>query len=244
MPAYKRTRTSEPYVRKTKKFRKAPYRGKNPMLRNIRTGGFLGIEKKFVDYEVGADAMTAVWASGEQNPTGIGCINAIAQGDGANQRDGRQVVVYSVQVKGYVMIATQEAQTAPLEDEIVRIALVWDTQANGVELSAENVFVTGGNDNDVNSQRDLQYIKRFKVLKDITLNLRVRNVQLAANDFSWGTQRIPFNMTYRFKKPLKVNFNGTTAVVGSIVDNAISVISCATSTNPEMWYRSRVRFSG
>ena len=60
-------------------------------VRNVRTGGFLNMELKFYDTaNTGININTSTDGSaGEQDPTSKNCLNAVAQGDGEQQRDGR-----------------------------------------------------------------------------------------------------------------------------------------------------------
>ncbi len=212
-----------------------------------RIGGFTGIEKKFIDYTVTDDAFVTVWAGGEMDPATALGISSIAQGDGESNRDGRVAVLHSIFIKGFVKTAATESAVAPLNDEIVRVAIVQDKQTNGAQLNAEDVFSTISATNDINSVKNLQNSARFIVLKDKTIRIprgQVSQNEGAANLFASGQCNIPFKMGVNLKKPIRVNHTGTTAVIASVADNSIHVIGTSTSTNCQLSYRSRVRFTG
>ena len=214
---------------------------------NKRTGGYEDLENKFVDYNVAGDAFSTQWAGGEMEDGTALSLSAVAQGDGESQRDGRVYYINSVHIKGFINIDVAEAQTAPGADSLARIALVWDTQTNGAQLNAEDVFLTIGAGEDVNSFRNLRYSKRFIVLKDKMLRLPTSTAQLnegSANAFANARVRIPFAINKKFKKPIKVRCSGTTAAVSSITDNSLHLIGTSTLASTTLTYQSRCRFQG
>ena len=82
--------------------------------RNIRTAGFLGIEHKFIDTSLVSSALTAPTDStgGEHDPATVLCLNAVAQGDGEEQRDGKAYVIDQLYMNGFVQFTNQANQTA------------------------------------------------------------------------------------------------------------------------------------
>lgn len=219
--------------------------------RNIRTGGFEGIENKYVDYSVNAQALATAWTSGELDPATTLCLNAVTQGTGQSQRDGMVQTINAVHIKGFLQAAATESITTPPSDMIVRLALVVDSQTNAAQLAAENVFDPAAN-NDIDSFRNLEYTHRFKVLKDKMIRIPVASAaqnEGAANLFASGAVRIPFKFNYVFKRPLKVRYSTSAdpATIAEIVDNSIHLVgvySSAYSEAPSISYDSRVRFTG
>lgn len=218
---------------------------------NLRTGGFLGIENKYVDYSVSAQALATAWTSGELDPATALCLNTVTQGTGQSQRDGRVQTVNAVHIKGFLQAAATESITTPPSDMLVRLALVLDTQTNAAQLAAENVFDPAAN-NDVDSFRNLEYTKRFQVLKDKMIRIPVAAAtqnEGAANLFASGAVRIPFKFNHVFKKPLKVRYSDSAspATIAEITDNSlhlVGVYSSAYSEAPTISYDSRCRFTG
>jgi len=214
--------------------------------RNARTGGFLGIEKKFVDYEYGPTAISATWAGAESDPTTALCLNVNAQGDGQNQHEGRQYKCSRLQIRGSVHRDATSTQTVVSDGWVVRIVVVLDTQTNGAQLNAEDVMVeeTAATLAPFHF-RNLQYAKRFRVLKDYMFKMEpVATVNNAsATTVSVGG----LHHTFKLNMPLNfppVNSVGTTAAIASVQDYSIHVIACATLTGLELQYSSRVRFFG
>lgn len=221
--------------------------------RNIRTGGFVGrfrdplVEKKFSDANVAADAFTTVWAAGEMNP-GVGsinCLSGVAQGDGESQRDGRVYNIHSIHIKGFINLNSVEASLTPLADVVARLALVWDTQTNQAQLEAENVFLTIGAAQDIDSFRNLQFSHRFIVLKDKMFTIKRPNMAQGSIDlFATHQVKIPFKMNKVFTKPIKVRTSGTTANVNVITDNSLHLIGTASLADALLTYQVRMRFTG
>lgn len=224
--------------------RRAPAKSKNAVARmNARTGGFLGLESKFLDNTF-SGALSATVAGGEMDPnaagaqTTPGCISGIAIGTGESERDGRKAFLTSVHVRGDVSIPAATALTA---GSINRVALVWDTQTNGAQLNAEDVFLAASNVE--HSFRNLQFTKRFKVLKDqtFTLNPTLGAGDGTANDTGGYTQ--PFNWNVNVAIP--VIFSGTTNSITSISDNSLHMVGFTSAGGTvNLRYESRVRFTG
>ena len=137
----------------------------------MRTGGFLGLEEKFLDCAwngVGIGTSTD-GADGELQPSSgcTGCISCPSQGDGESQRDGRKFVLKSIWVSG--IINTSAIQTASNASEFVGwyFALVLDTQTNGTTVNSEDVYInpsTSAGAMFPQPLRNLQNSKRFKIL--------------------------------------------------------------------------------
>ncbi len=216
-------------------------------LLNTRTGGYIGLERKFLDTEQADDSIGSSWTGGELDPTTFLCLSAVAQGDGENQRDGRRYEVHSVHVSGFVEASITEAGAAPATDTIVKIAMVLDKQTNGAQLNAEDVYVTG-QDSSPNTFRNLQFTQRFQILRSKMFNIRNTFGNMnegAVNSFATGGVKVPFAFNYQFDPPLQVNTKNTTAVIASITDNSIHIIGSATgSIATELSYQARIRFTG
>lgn len=225
-----------------------PYTGSGGRLRGggggARTGGFLGIETKFIDYTY-AGAIPATLTGGEADPPGAGAqttpgsISAIAQGDGESNRDGRKCTLTSLHIKGNVGI-NADATGISLPN-IIRVIVVWDTQTNGAQLNAEDVFLAASHKEF--SFRNLQFSKRFRVLKDATF---VINPTAAAGDGTSLDSAAHFRtFKWNFKLDIPVIHSGTTAVIASITDNSLHVLAWAATTGlSTLNYESRVRFVG
>ncbi len=209
---------------------------------NVRTGGFVGIEKKFLDgtFQV---AIVATVAGSEMDPPGAGAqtapgtLSAIAQGDGESNRDGRKCTLTSLHLKGDVTLSPTSSDGT---GKIVRVMIVWDKQTNGAQFNAEDVFLS--NTNVEYSFRNLQFIKRFAILKDQTF---VLVPQAASGDGTTGENVgdiKKFNWNFNFRIPQI--YKGTTAVIANITDNSLHIMAFANATGTVLSYASRVRFFG
>lgn len=224
---------------------------RNAALGNVRTGGALGVEKKFYDSSLADKAITST-----ANMTGLLCnpsstvlVTTPGVGDGYQQRDGKKIICKYLEVRGCVTIASAEAQVFLPVGGSVTIWIILDTQTNGVNLDTEDVFT--------NPHADVEGVpfalrnlvdgnSRFRILKQKTLNLnRMSFTQNATNDYSWQGMSIPF----KFFIPLNnmvINFNaGTTTDVANVLDNSIHI---AAGKNVDstvlMHYNARLRFVG
>lgn len=230
--------------RKTSVTRKGSTGYPKSRYQNRRTGGYIGVEKKFFDTELDDTAFTAAWTALEPATTNL---TAIAQGDGESSRDGREYAIDSIHIRGYVTRDLQESQTAPASDILVRVCLVWDTQTNGAQLTATQVM-DGSQTQDVFAFRNLQYTKRFRVLKDLTIKLNVAPAVVnegAANLFASGYIIRPFKINKVFKNPIRVIMSGTAADIANVTDNSLHIIGVSTNaTATSLHYQCRVRFRG
>lgn len=221
-------------------------------LANRRTGGFLGIEYKFLDCSFNSLSISASTdATGmEMQPSAgcTGCISVPAQGDSESERDGRQYTLKSCFVSGTCRMTTNADEADPEAQSGVFVALVLDTQANGATIDSEKVFSTPST---VASAmlpiplRNLQYSKRFKVLdsKYIPAGGAYAFGDGANTGSVAGQQEMPFTLSW--KGNIVCDSSGTTANVSAAADNALHVLM--TQGGPyAMTFagKSRVRFVG
>lgn len=225
-----------------KKAKRAPKR------LNARTGGFLGLELKFVDYGYSAAINAPTDASsGEADPATALAISSIAQGDGENQRDGRMATLKSAYVTGVVTLGAQQDAADPTASPTVFIALVQDTQTNAAQLNSEDVYTNPAGVAGTASSplRDLQYSKRFRVLDSVIISDMYKYGQAdGASTASYNGPSRSFKLGWKGSIP--VRHVGNDATVASIGDNSLHVIaySSTTSNAPTLNYNSRVRFMG
>ncbi len=124
-----------------------------------------------------------------------------------------------------------------------------DTQANGVTVSSENVYLnpaTGSSAILPKPLRNLQYSKRFRILDsayvppggayagtDGASTLSISNQVAPCVQLSW-------------KGNITCDCSGTTANVSAVTDNAFHIIAFAASTarTPVFAGKCRVRFVG
>jgi len=187
-------------------------------------------EKKIIDFNVTTsfvnDAATAAGA-------GLRLINGVDQGSDYNQRIGRQIKMTSI----FFRATAQLAASPNAVSSIIRLMIVYDSQANNVNATGTDILQTDTSPESVNnlSNRD-----RFKVLYDKVRHLCAQGVTNGAlGDRCYFTKYI--------KCGLPVVFSGTNNLIGSIQTGAVYVLcsgSLATgnASVPSIEFNSRVRF--
>ncbi len=225
------------------------YASQAKAVRNPRTGGFLGIERKFLDSGQKDSALTTSTsqAGGEHDPTLGDCLNSILQGTNEQNRDGRKVILKSVLVHGTVdSLGNADAGDMPSQAYFY-VAIVLDTQTNGTQMSSELAFKNLASDasSSANPFLNLEYQTRFRVIKYVKLRAPTPNA--FADGTNTGTisgYQVPFSMYASLNIP--VNFVSAAGGIGDIVDNSLHVIAWTSSTTllPRLNYGARVRFMG
>lgn len=209
---------------------------------NIRTGGLLGVEYKFIDSTLGATAITNTMTV--HDPAGNGCLTFPAMGDSASQRDGRVIRVKQIYIRGHVYRIDTAAVAASRDSSTVRLVLVQDMQTNAAQAAGATVFTTVGSP--VHAFRNMDYRQRFRVLWDHTFML----YDVCAFNDAAATGAVngitnPFKIIKNVDIP--VHFIGDDGAVASVTDNSFHLYACtstATANLDYMTYACRIRFVG
>lgn len=253
---YKRKRTTSTFkpskARRTSNWSAGAARASfvtSQLVRNRRlraTGGFLGLERKFLDSSKTLTTLPAPadCSGAELDPATTNQLNAVAQGDGESNRDGKNYVIKSIHFRGVIREPAQTNQVATDVISTYFVAIVQDTQTNAAQLNSEDVFTNPGASSSFATSplRNLQYSKRFKVLKWWRGSLPVPSVTYdGTNVEQTGTEKllqcdIPCN--------IRVNTKGTSANVTDIVDNSLHVIGFSSQATAQLGYNCRIRFMG
>lgn len=226
---------------------------------NRITAGYLGIELKYFDTYKAPANLSATFTSGlfdPDNPSVGGsacdCMSAPAQGDGPTNRDGKKIKIKSVYIKGLVYNQSSTAQAAPDGQDMAYIALVLDRQTNGASAASNLVFSnpTGSSLNNINPLRNLEYADRFRILKDMVIDMTPPTLTAyGANTYSsTGKLKhfewfVPLDLDVLF-----VNTNPTKALVSEVVNNSLHFYAFSTSATGSdviaCTYQARIRFVG
>lgn len=216
---------------------------------NLRIGGFLGIELKYVDYALVNSALAAPTdaSSGEKDPATALALNAIAQGDGEQQRDGKQAAIKSCYVTGVIDCPALVNQTTGKNVPTIYVALVLDKQTNAAQADSELVFTNPGASAILAASplRNMQYTSRFEVLDSVCIEIEQPQVSYDGTNLETAGSRTPFKLSWTGE--LMTQYIGTGATVASIQDNSLHVIAYAgpdLTAAPVISYNSRVRFVG
>jgi len=218
---------------------------------NVRQGGFIDKEVKFLDTAKTVTAIPATVTSAEMPPTSgcTGCISAPAQGDGPSNRDGKKCLITNVLVNGQVTRAGGADQADVPIGISYHVALVLDRQSNGATLNSEDVYQAAGSGQTTLALRNLQYSKRFQVL---AVHKGYLASPMVGTDGSFtnssGGQEENFVLQKGLNLPVTFT-TGTTADIANVIDNSLHVIAFAdtSSTAPNqlsLAYDARIRFVG
>lgn len=215
---------------------------RKPRATMLRTGGFIGLENKFVDYQRGVGNFSLAW--GLLNPTAAITQGITAQGDGPSNRDGKRYTIHKLYIRGVIGFPQVLADTSPQQQQICRLMLVLDRQSNGANLTPANVVAN--TTVPVNATQNLENTSRYRVLRDKTYYVRPQIVIQNGTTPTFANQQAvqTFKMTVKFPKGLVVNMNNTTADIANVVDNSIHLMGVATSTGVNIAYTTRARFTG
>jgi len=216
---------------------------------NWQWGGMLGIERKYFDTSLANQPFSnqADWtaAGNVLDPAGVGCLNAPTQGTTALTRVGLRYNILEINIAGAVQWTAETNQTTADNAPIVCWALVMDKQPNGAALTANLVYQNPGNvGGTVNAPlRNLQYAKRFKVLKQWTEVLMPTTLSYDGGNMEQGGNACMFNYFKQFKKPIRVETVGNTGTIADNVNCAFHVIGLSTNAAVTISYNARIRFS-
>lgn len=242
-------RTARTAIRKRRR-KRAP-RGRAPIRRrrNLRIGGFLGIEIKFYDKFLTNTALIAPTdaAGGELDPSATTSLNTVVQGNGEQQRDGRNIIMKSIQLRGTIRVAQQANQTLADLSPVCVIYIVLDQQTNGAQLNSEDVFTNpaGSGQQATNVYRNLEFSKRFSIIAKKVVRFPTPTLAYDGTNIEQSGIDVPFEI-YKDLPNIKTNYSGTTENIANIVDNSIHVVGYCSDNSlaPRISYISRLRFCG
>lgn len=223
----------------------------NRMLRrrNVRSGGLLGKELKYLDTQsvLVASPVTAAISTSTQDPSATTVFNSIAQGDGKGDRDGRQCIVKSLEIRGKIEHVEFKAQDQAGIPVTGRIVIFQDKQTNAAMPTLTQLFIppTPLSVHQPYALRNLEYQKRFKILKDVMFQVKPQASVNNAAITTVSTVFDKFKFHYTIPMSMVTNFTGTDGTISTIVDNSLHMMIVAdTASRLTCMYQSRVRFIG
>lgn len=218
------------------------------------------IENKYFDSGIYNVAIAKTLGANNYLDPSTGGLACPIQGDNANNRDGKQIQVTSIEIKGSILFPSAEAiADVALSGQNVMLALVQDKQSDTTAATTTDIYtnIVGSSYNSANILRNPNSIDRFTILKTKTWSRpQCAVTQQAANDFSQTSALIPFHWYVKLKKPVKVRFNTSpgTSVIADIVDNSFHVLAVTggddytvgvnTRMDCTLSYNARSRFYG
>jgi len=184
-------------------------------------------ELKYVDQGAGTYAVDTTGT--------VTCLNLLAVGDDNTTRDGRQVTIKSVQLRG--MLSPVDAAT---NDNLARVIFVWDNANNSGAIATIAQILTASTST---AFPLVDNANRFTILSDQSFAMgSFNNTATQAVAGSPSVQTISL-----YKKINQVTqYSGTTAAIGSIQNGALLMVtigSQAAGLGSVLTANIRVRFT-
>lgn len=238
------------YRRSLAKTQQTAFR-KSYAYRNQRTGGVLGIETKFWDTAKTAGALTATGnaTGGNHDPSITECLNSVAQGNGAQQREGSVMSMKSIFVNGSIRWAALTNQNTAHNIGNVFVALVLDTQTNGSITVSENIYKneSGQGELAIAPLRNISNTDRYKVLRMKIIQAPVLPISYDGTNMEVQGGSVPFTLSYNLAgMKCKFKTDSTDGTVGTMRDNSLHIIAWTNNSSvaQTIYYNSRLRFVG
>lgn len=202
----------------------------------LRTGGYYGrfrgrraysgSELKFLDTVL---APTVALNTGNVNPN----IVVIPQGDGESERVGRKVVIKSIYFRGLTELTTAASVTDA--DDVVRIIVVQDKQANGAAFAVTDYLQTA----DFQSHRNMSNISRFRTLADfqMTMNATAALASDTCESNKLWTKYMKCNI------PMEYDNTATSGAISTQRSNSVAVLMISQQQRCDVSYTVRIRYS-
>jgi len=165
----------------------------------------------------------------------VTALNLLAVGDDNTSRDGRQVCIKSVQVRGSVF--PQDPSTQPT---MVRLLLVWDNAVNSGAIATVAQILSAPHSN---SFPLIDNANRFTILSDQQFCVGGFST-VATQSYAGSPMILPVSI-YK-KLNLVTQYSGTTAAIGSIQNGGLLMVTIgdqAAAAGAAFSLATRVRFT-
>lgn len=196
----------------------------------MRPGGFpsgtVPEELKFVDLPLATYACSTTGS--------VTLLNGVAQGTDYNQRVGRQMLLKSVELRGYAYADADGSSDL----QYVRVMVVLDNATNGAAPIITDILTAQTSI----SMPNLANRGRFRILSD-----QRHAFEGAITAAGVGPKTMNCDLYLRWPKGIVVQNNGTAATVGSIQSGALWLVTIGSSgsvnQNASAQLCTRVRFT-
>lgn len=191
-------------------------------------------ERKYFDNERVATVpfVSSDWSGTLLNPVTANTLFSPSQGNGINQRIGRQVSVVRLAIHGNCGLSSfYGTGLSPKNGFLIRIVLFIDQQTNGVIASAPQVIGSGTSIDPIDMFQNYDNFGRFRVLKDVTFKFDYPSVFVDSTSTNFNGQSIVFKWNFKFNPPLRIRFNATNnGTVADIVTNNFAMMAGTTNS--------------
>lgn len=200
----------------------------------VRTGGYFGTaapgaELKFLDHAIDDAVVASAGAILVATGGSAGTLNAISQGTGQTQRDGRKCTVKQINWK-YELTLPASATSG----DVVRVMLVLDKQCNGATAAVTDILASA----DYQAFNNLANSGRFRTLMDRTYAINAT----AGIAGTIVTEVIQDSFYHKCNIPLE--FSSTNGVITEVRSNNITGLVISQSGVAGMVGNLRLRFVG
>lgn len=171
----------------------------------------------------------------EADPATLDTLCVPTAGSDINNRIGRQIAVYKIDIRGTLNYSLHQDAPDVLPPPVTRFILYIDQQTNGTQSQSEQLMEIEGTpvlNNVINAFQNKANFGRFRVLKDFTVNpgpaITFNDATGAAGTAS-GSMTFPqrkWRCKHKFRNPLHIRFNATDGgSVADIIDNSLHLIA-------------------
>ncbi len=170
--------------------------------------------------------------------TNLTLLNGLPQGTDVSERDGNLITL-----KGLLLQVLFKTQAANAKSSIVRVTVVLDMQSNGNAMTAAEMWANSA-DGAVVSTRNIDNLKRFRVLADDLLQVQCHNATTTV-----GWHQAVYRRYFNNIKGVKCHYNQAAATIAAITSGALwllvqSTDDGAAGANLTFEYDDLLRFWG
>lgn len=230
-----------PRVIQDGKHRTGGYYGR--FLRAGRRGYSLRQDKKFYDVFLNSLLLT----DSHQETS----INLVPQGDGENERIGRQIFIKSIDIRMYLRSVVKDirANETGYAPPVYRLVVYCDRQTNGAAAALTDLLDTSVVTKKFIAFNELANSRRFRILRDKWLGPIIPPTE----DTSTASFMLPTGRFFRFRivfrKALPIEFSGTTSTISNVKSNNIGFfilrnLEGTHAPDSNVIYATRIRYFG
>jgi len=171
-------------------------------------------------------------------------INLLTNGTGAGQLIGRKMTIKSIQTRCFVTFTGVSGAANPnaaINNDIVRILLIQDTQANGAYPAPSDILTISGS---INSLINMQNSGRFKILKEkvIEFNNTVPGILATGPTYYTGSARKNFKWFKKCNVDIMYD-NAAASDITDIRDNNIFWMAISNRAVATVNMNTRIRYT-
>lgn len=172
--------------------------------------------------------------------TATGTLLQIVQGDQAYQRNGKNIVIKSINARLHVALkgGSDEGDTT----DIYRILLIQDTQANGAAPAVTDVISYPGQTLSADSFNNLENNRRFRTLMDVYRPISVPSGGYGATPAAPGEVFHVIKFHKKCNIPIAYSTTATTGALATIKSNNLFFLVISAAAKCQFGGNVRIRY--